>query len=161
VWEVGSIEIRRDYIERLIEECVRALLRAAHLREAGQLDVALRVVREHADELLGPLRLVQQLEASSAVEVAGRSQFDRLRVYAALVGEEGVIHQARGDTMSAALACRRSLELFAALSLTGAQLAMDDLRRMAVLSGIVGMDQLDARYRDELRRLASRGGPRS
>jgi hypothetical protein len=151
--------IQRDYIERLIEECADALSRMLRLRRAGQLDAALRGVDEAADRLLGPLRpLLERLEASSAVGALGWSEMDRIRMYAALVGEEGLIHQRRGDSARGYLRCRRSLELFAAVSLAGARLDDADLGRVAVLSSAVDLEQLDARYRDELRRLSGRGG---
>ncbi|HKF78496.1 MAG TPA: hypothetical protein VKF59_20310 [Candidatus Dormibacteraeota bacterium] len=150
--------IQRDYIERLIQQCAEFLGRILRLREAGELDPALRLVDEAANELLGPLRpLLDRLEASTAVEVAGRLDTDRIRLYAALLGEQALIHGARGDAMRAYLSCRRALELLAAVSLAGGRLGDDDLRRIAVLTTTLDVDQLDDRYRDELRRLAARG----
>jgi hypothetical protein len=126
--------IQRDYIERLIEQCAEVLRRALQLRRSRELQPALRMVRDAQGEMLGPLRqLVEQLEASSAVDVVGRSQLDRIRLYAALVGEEGMIHKAQGDSASEYLCGRRALELYAAVSLAGGQ--------------------LEPRYRDEIQRV--------
>ncbi len=150
--------IQRDYIERLIEQCAEALRRALQLRRSRQSEPALRVVRDAEDEMLGPLRpLVEQLEASSAVDVAGSSQVERIRLYAALVGEEAMIHRSLGDSASAFLCGRRALELYAAVSLTGVRLEQPDRERIEVLTGVVDVQQLDARYRDELRRAAGGG----
>jgi hypothetical protein len=105
--------IQRDYIERLIEQCAEVLRQALRLRRSGQLEPALQMLRDAEDQVLGPLRpLVEQLEASSAVQVAGPSQVERLRLYASLIGEEAVIQRARGDAASAFLAGKRALELY-------------------------------------------------
>jgi hypothetical protein len=146
--------IQRDYIERLIEQCAEALRQALRLRRSRELEPALRVLRDAEDQILGPLRsLVEQLEASSAVQVAGPSQVERLRLYASLIGEEAVVHRARGDASSAFLAGRRALELYAAVSLAGVQMRPDDRERIRVLTRLVGAGGLDPAYRDELRRV--------
>jgi hypothetical protein len=151
---------RRDYIERLIEECARALSRALGLRQAGQLDPALRTIKEAEDSLLGPLRpVLDRLEPSSAVEIAGTLHHDHVRMYAALLGEEALVYTAQGNVASAHLCCRRSLELYAAVSLAGAILEPSDLQRLVGLMSIVDPRQLDARYRDELSRLRALGRP--
>lgn len=149
--------IQRDYIERLIEQCAAFLSRILQLRRAGQMNSALRVVRDAADQLLGPLRpLLERLDAGSAVDVAGRFERDRIPMYAALLGEEGLIHQERGDSARAYLCCRRSLEFYAAVSLAGARLAESDLERIAVLTTAMDVEQLDARYCSEIERLTRR-----
>jgi hypothetical protein len=146
--------IQRDYIERLIEQCAEVLRQALRLRRGGQLEPALQVLRDAADQVLGPLRsLVEQLEASSAVQVAGPSQVERLRLYASLIGEEAVVHRARGDAASAFLAGKRALELYAAVSLAGVPPQPDDRERIRVLARLVDTGRLDAAYRDELRRV--------
>ncbi|MDQ6744202.1 MAG: hypothetical protein M3Z97_15035 [Candidatus Dormibacteraeota bacterium] len=153
---------RRDYIERLIEECARVLSRAMELRRGRQLEPALRLTQQAEEQLVGPLRpVLERLEPSSAVEVAGPAQLDRVRIYASLVGEEGLIYQAMQNTASAFLCLRRSLELYAAVSLARVQLDQAELERITVLMSSFDAGQLDERYRDELQRLAARGGRRS
>jgi hypothetical protein len=143
---------RRDYIERLIEQAAAAIAAMLGLRQAGRLDAALQVVREAEGRLMGPHgAMLERLEAGSAVSVVGP---DLVRAYAALVGEEGVLHGARGDSASAFLCCRRSLELYAALSLAGIRLEPAERERVAVLHRSIDIDQLAAAYRDEIRRLA-------
>jgi hypothetical protein len=153
---------RRDYIERLIEECARALGRAMELRRGRQLEPALRLVRQTQEQLVGPLRLVlERLEPSSAVEVVGPAQLDRVRMYAALVGEEGLIYQAMNNSASGFLCCRRSLELYAAVSLARVQLDDVELERIALLMSTVDVGELEERYRNELQRLVRRDAPES
>jgi hypothetical protein len=152
--------IQRDYIERLIEECTQALARILGLRQAGQADPAFEAVGDATERLLGPLRpVLERLEPGNAVAVAGPFEHGRVRMYAALLGEEGLIHRARGDSARAYLRCRRALELYAAVSLAGARLDSADRGRIAVLTGTVGVAELDPRYGDELRRLGGRPRP--
>ena len=152
--------IRRDYIERLIQQCAEVLQRALSLRQEGQPDRAVLLVREAQDRLVGPVRpLLDRLEASSAVQVAGPGEHEHVRAYAALLGEEGLILGQLGDSASASLCCRRAVELYAALSLAGVRLLPADLERIAVLRGALGRaDGLDDRYRAELDRLRGRRG---
>ena len=147
--------IQRDYIDRLIQECAEALSRMLRLRRAGQHDEALRAFSDAADRILGPIRpLVERMEPDSAVDFVGPNQLDRLRLYAALLGQEGIVHRARGDSARAFLSCRRALELYASISLSGGALVDDDLERIGVLTTLVDVGGLEPRYRDELGRLA-------
>jgi hypothetical protein len=147
--------IQRDYIDRLIQECAQALSRMLRLRRAGQHDEALQVFGEAADRILGPIRpLVERMEPDSAVDFVGPNQLDRLRLYAALLGQEGVVHRARGDSARAYLSCRRALELYAAISLGGGALVDDDVERIGVLTTLVDVRALEPRYREELARLS-------
>ncbi|HXM54648.1 MAG TPA: hypothetical protein VOB72_04600 [Candidatus Dormibacteraeota bacterium] len=152
--------IQRDYIERLIQQCAEFLQRALSLRRAGQPERAIELVREARDQLAGPLRpLLERLEAGSLVQVVGPGQHEHVRAYAALLGEEGLIHGQLGDSVSAHLCCRRAVELYAALSLAGVPMRPVDLERIALLRGALEpAGGLDERYRDELDRL--RGGRR-
>lgn len=152
--------IQRDYIERLIQQCAEFVQRALTLSRGGQPDRAIALVREAQDQLAGPVRpVLEQLEATSAVQVAGAGEHERVRAYAALVGEEGLLHRQTGDSASAFLCCRRALELYAALSLAGLRLRPEDLERIAVLRGAVDADgagALDDHYRAEIDRLCGR-----
>lgn len=150
--------IQRDYIERLIQQCAEVLQRALNRRRAGQQDQAILLLREAQDRLVGPVRpLLEQLEATSAVQVAGPGEHEHVRAYAALLGEEGLIRGELGDSASAFLCCRRAVELYAALSLAGFRLQPADLERIGLLRGVLGRaDGLDDRYRVELDRLRGR-----
>ena len=101
----------------------------------GQYDPALIVVQRTVDLVLpGPLRaMVEKLEAASVVEVLGPAELERLRMYAALLGEEGAIHELRGHAQMAAERSRRALELYEAAVQAGARLLPADLERVADL----------------------------
>jgi hypothetical protein len=147
--------IQRDYIDRLIQECAEALSRMLRLRRERKHDEALQVFSDAVDRILGPIRpLVERMEPDSAVDFVGPNQLDRLRLYAALLGQEGIVHRARGDSARAFLSCRRALELYAAISLSGGALVDDDLERIGVLTTLVHPGGLEPRYREELSRLA-------
>jgi tetratricopeptide (TPR) repeat protein len=147
--------IQRDYIDRLIQECAQALSRMLGLRRAGRHDEALQVFDEAADRILGPIRpLLERMEPESAVDFVGPNQLDRLRLYAALLGQEGLVHRARGDSARAFLSCRRALELYAAISVAGGALVDDDVERIGVLTTVVDVRALEPRCRDELARLS-------
>jgi len=66
--------------------------------------------------------LLDRLEASSAIAILGPSELDRVRMYAALLGEQGALHELRGRAAEASGCYRRSLELYDAASSAGAGL---------------------------------------
>ena len=144
--------IRRDYIERLIEQAAVALAQVARLVKEGSFDPALLLLRSTGDQVLGPLaRIVDRVDASSAARLAGRYELDRIRLYAALLAEEGSIHELRGRAALAQRCNLRSLELYAAVSIEGGGLKPADLERIrALLPAGAG---LEGRYKDELERL--------
>lgn len=143
--------IRQDYLVRLIEQCAEALGRMLLQRQAGRLEPALQTLREAELQLLGSLQpVVERLEAASAVSVAGA---DLMRLYAGLIGEEGLLHQTCGDTAQAYLACRRAAELYAAVSLARCRLDDADLGRVGLLATVVALDDLGSPYAAELGRL--------
>src|ERR1700680_4675192 len=91
--------VQRDYIERLIEQAAQAIAQIIQLVRAGDLDPALIVVQKTRELVLGPMRpVLERVDAASAVYLVGKYELDRLRMYAALLGEEGTIHQLRGHT---------------------------------------------------------------
>lgn len=152
--------VQRDYIERLIEQAAQAIAQILQLVRAGDLDPALIVVQKTRDLVLGPMRpVLERVDAASAVYLVGKYELDRLRMYAALLGEEGTIHQLRGKSARAEQCFRHALELYAATSLAGARLMAADLERIALLLSIVDAGNIDSRYGEELRRLADQAAP--
>jgi hypothetical protein len=152
--------VQRDYIERLIEQVAQAFAQILELVRAGDLDPALIVVYKTRDLVLGPMRpVLERVDAASAVEVVGKYELDRLRMYAALLGEEGAIHERRGESAKAELCYRRALDLYAAISLAGVRLKAVDLERIALLQPKVDAGIIDKRYCEELRRLAGQAAP--
>jgi hypothetical protein len=147
--------VQRDYIERMIEQAAQAVAQILELIRAGDLDPALIVVHKTRDLVLGPMRpVLERVDAASAVDLVGKYELERLRMYAALLGEEGEIHQLRSKSPRAEQCYRHALELYAAISLAGARLKAADWERIALLQPKVDSGSIDARYREELRRLA-------
>jgi hypothetical protein len=152
--------VQRDYIERMIEQVVQAFAQILELVRAGDLDPALIVVHKTRDLVLGPMRpVLERVDAASAVDLVGKYELDRLRMYAALLGEEGAIHELRGDSARAEQCYHRAVDLYAAISLAGTRLKAADLERIVVLLPKVEAGNLDSRYSQELRRLAGQAGP--
>ena len=107
---------------------------------------------------LGPV--LECLDAASVVELVGKYDLDRIRMYAALLAEEGTIRELRGQAARAEYCFGRTLELYAAISLSGARLKTPDWERIVSLQPRVAAGAIDSRYQDELLRLASHNAPR-
>ncbi|HYT13582.1 MAG TPA: hypothetical protein VEL12_12420 [Candidatus Nitrosopolaris sp.] len=147
--------IQRDYLERVIEQAAQAISQVLELVRAGDLDPALILLHKTRDVVLGPMRpVLERVDAASAVDLFGKFELDRLRMHAALLGEEGAIHQLRGNHARAGQCCLQALELYAALSLAGARLKPADHERIVMLQQQVPAPNIDERYRGELQRLA-------
>ena len=152
--------VQRDYIERMIAQFAQALAEIVQLVRTGQFDPALIVVRKTGELLLGPLLPVfERLDATSSVELVGKFDLDRVRMYAALLGEEGSVRELRGEAARAQQCYRRALELYAAISLSGGRLQNADWERIIELQPKLGAGALESRYEEELRRLASLAAP--
>ena len=150
--------VNRDYIERMIEEAGQALAVVIQLIKAGEFSPALIMIQKTSDLVLGRLRpVLERLDPASAVEMVGPLEMDRIRIFAALLGEEGAIHEARGHADRSLQCCRRALELYGAIALAGAPIKLADQERIASLLPKVGLDQVDERYRAVLGRLSVHG----
>lgn len=126
--------VQRDYIERQIELVAQAIAQVVDLIRSGQFDPALIIVRKTSELVLGPLQpVLERLDAASAVDLLGAFESDRLRMYAALLSEEGTIHELRGDATRAQQCYGRALELYTALSNSGTQLKAADWDRIELL----------------------------
>lgn len=148
--------VQRDYIERLIQQVVETLALMFRLRERGESDRALRAAEETGDVVLGPDHaLLKQMEATTLVNMVGRYELERVRLYAMLVDEEGLTHEATGATELAAQRYRRALELLAATFLGGGRLREGDRERVEVLSQKVDVASLEARYQRAIERIAN------
>jgi hypothetical protein len=126
--------VQRDYIERQIELVAQAIAQIVDMLRSGQYDPALIIVRKTYEAVLGSLQpVLERLDAASAVELLGPFESDRLRMYAALLSEEGTIHELRGDAVRAQQCFGRALELYTVLSGSGAQLKEADWDRIEML----------------------------
>jgi hypothetical protein len=126
--------VQRDYLMRMIEQCAAAIAEIAALIRAGEFDLALIVVRKTSDLVLGNLGPVfERLDAASVVDLIGKHDLDRVRMYAALLAEEGTIRELRGETARSQYCFSRALDLYDAISLSCAQLKTADWERMDLL----------------------------
>jgi hypothetical protein len=104
----------------------------------GEFDRALIVIQKTSDLVLGPNRaLYERRDATSAVELLGKYEMDRLRMYAALLGEEGLIREERGQAERARECFGRALDRYAAINGSGARLMSVDLDRIEALQSRV------------------------
>jgi tetratricopeptide (TPR) repeat protein len=130
--------VPRDYIERMIEQCAEAIAQIAAMVRTGEFDRALIMIQKTSDLVLGPNRsLYERLDADSAVELLGRYELDRLRMYAALLGEEGLIREARGQVERANECFGRALRMYSAIDRSGARLMSADWDRIEALQAKV------------------------
>jgi hypothetical protein len=126
--------VQRDYLMRMIEQCAVAIAEIAALIRAGEFDVALIVVRKTSDLVLGNLGPVfERLDAASVVDLMGKLDLDRVRMYAALLAEEGAVRELRGEASRAKFCFGRALDLYDAISQSGAQLRTADWERVDML----------------------------
>jgi hypothetical protein len=152
--------VQRDYIERMIQQFAQAIGEIVAAVRAGDFDLALITVRRTSDLVVGNLGPVfERLDAASVVEFVGKYDLDRVRMYAALLAEEGTIRELRGQDARAQYCFTRTLELYAAISLSGARLKTADWERIVSLRPKVDTGAIDARYQDELFRLAGQNAP--
>jgi hypothetical protein len=140
---------RKDYILRMIEQLSAVLAQVVGLKEAGKLDEALRLVRETADGIFGPLlRTLDEVDSATAASLRGDSQ--KVAAYATLLAEQGNIHERKGDARRARADHRRALELY----LERVRLAppLDDQTRAAIQTLRTKVDEgrLAERYRNAL-----------
>lgn len=126
--------VQRDYLMRMVEQSAAAMAQIAALILAGEFDLALIVVRRTSDLVLGSLGpAFERLDAASLVDLVGKLDLDRVRVYAALLVEEGTIRERSGQIARARYCFTRALDVYQAISRSGAHLAPADLERMAML----------------------------
>lgn len=126
--------VQRDYLMRMIEQSTLAMAEIAALILAGEFDLALIVVRRTSDLVLGDLGPVfERLDAASVVDLIGKYDLERVRIYAALLAEEGTIREHSGQTPRARYCFSRALDLYEAISRSGAKLQTADWERVDML----------------------------
>ena len=126
--------VQRDYLVRMIEQCAQAIGEIVALVRAGEFDLALIVVRRTHDLVLGNLGPVfERLDAASVVDLIGKHDLDRVRMYAALLSEEGTIRDLRGEAPRAQYCFSRALDLYNAIATSGGRLQDADWERIEML----------------------------
>jgi len=105
------MSIRKDYIERLIEEFAAALARIIKARREQRLADAQRLIQETALSSLGmEYGALLLADPASTARLLGNPA--RVKVLARLVAEEGELLQHQGDTATASARFRFALALY-------------------------------------------------
>lgn len=119
------MSIRKDYIERLVEQFAAALARLLKARREKRFDDAAQLLRATALDTLGmEYDALLMVDARSTARLLGEPS--RVKVLARLVAEDGELHQDQGDSATAAVRFRYALALYAEAQSLGATLDGED-----------------------------------
>lgn len=124
--------IRKDYIERLIEQFAAAFAALMKLRRERKTEEAQQLLRDTALSVLGmEYTTLTMADAASTARLLGHP----LRVVglARLVAEEGELFHEKGDSARASLRWGLALELFLEARALGASFEGEDDRAFAGL----------------------------
>ncbi len=124
--------IRKDYIERLIEQFAAAFAALLKLRRERRAEEAQQLIRDTALSLLGmEYSALTMADAASTARLLGNPQ--RVVALARLVAEEGELFHEQGEHARASLRWGLALELFLEARAMGATLEGEDARALAEL----------------------------
>ena len=133
------MSIRKDYIERLIEQFVAALARIIKARREQRFADAQQLIRDTALSSLGmEYGALLLADAASTARLLGEPS--RVKVLARLVAEDGEVLLAQGDADTASARFRYALALFAEAQAHGLQPDPDDTATLARLRAHLGGD---------------------
>jgi hypothetical protein len=124
--------IRKDYIERLIEQFAAAFAALLKLRRERRTEEAQQLIRDTARSVLGmEYATLTMADAASTARLLGHP----LRVVglARLVAQEGELFHEQGEHARATLRWGLALELFLEAQAMGAVLEGEDARVLADL----------------------------
>ncbi len=148
--------IRKDYLERLIEQFAQALARILKARQEARYEDALRLIREAARTALGmeygPLTMV---DAASTARMLGDPE--RVGVLARLVALLGVVLLAGGVAGGAGDRFRLGLELLLEARALGWRVEGEGAEALATLRARVDPGAPSERYRGLLARARGAG----
>ncbi|NVJ26226.1 MULTISPECIES: hypothetical protein [Myxococcus] len=106
------MSIRKDYIERLVEQFAEALSRLLKARQEKRFAEAAGLIRSTALDTLG-----MEYDALLMVDAASTSRMLgdplRVKILARLVAEDGELHLEQGDTRTATARFHSALALYA------------------------------------------------
>ncbi|MCY1018055.1 hypothetical protein [Pyxidicoccus sp. MSG2] len=105
------MSIRKDYIERLIEEFAAALARILKARREQKFADAQRLIQDTALSTLG-MEYAALLLADPASTARLLGSPARVKVLARLVAEDGALLQQQGDTATASARLQYALALY-------------------------------------------------
>ncbi len=124
--------IRKDYIERLIEQFAAAFAALLKLRRERKTEEAQQLIRDTALSALGmEYTTLTMADAASTARLLGHPQ--RVVGLARLVAEEAELFHEQADTARASLRWGLALELFLEARAMGASLEGEDGRVFAGL----------------------------
>jgi hypothetical protein len=117
--------LRKDYIERLIEQFAAAFAALLKLRREKKTEQAEQLIRDTALSVLGmEYGTLTMADAASTARLLGNSL--RVAGLARLVAEEASLFEQKGDSARAALRRGLALELYLEAQALGAKLAGED-----------------------------------
>jgi hypothetical protein len=124
--------IRKDYIERLIEQFAAAFAALLKLRRERKAEEAQQLIRDTALSVLGmEYSALTMADAASTARLLGHPL--RVMGLARLVAEEGDLLHEQGEHARATLRWGLALELFQEAQAMGATLEGEDARVLAEL----------------------------
>jgi hypothetical protein len=145
------MSIRKDFIERMIEQLVAALARILKARQEQRHDEALQLIGEAARSMLGmEYRVLTMADAASTARLLGEP--GRVRVLAKLVRQEAEVRREQGDGLGAGDRFRLALELYLEARELGLRPDGEDTRDVTELREAVGEVALSERYQQLLAR---------
>lgn len=145
------MSIRKDFIERMIEQLVAALARILKARQEARHEDALHLIGEAARSTLGmEYRVLTMADAASTARLLGEPS--RVQVLAKLVRQEAEVRRAQGDGLGAGERFRLALELYLEARELGLRLEEEGMKEVAELREAVGEVALSERYQRLLAR---------
>ncbi|MFL5346199.1 MAG: hypothetical protein ACJ8AT_15525 [Hyalangium sp.] len=143
--------IRKDYIERLIEQFAAAVGALLKLRRERKTEEAQQLLRDTALSLLGmEYGTLTMADAASTAKLLGHPL--RVAVLARLLAEEGALLEQKGEPASASTRWVLALELFLEAQAMGAKLEEEDAWVSAELRQKVEPSLLSERHQQLLAR---------
>ncbi|MCP3136967.1 hypothetical protein [Pyxidicoccus xibeiensis] len=133
------MSIRKDYIERLIEQFVAALARIVQARREQRHAEAQQLIHDTALSSLG-MEYGALLLADPASTARLLGDPTRVKVLARLVAEDGENLLAQGDPATAAARFQYALALYAEARAAGLQPDADDTATLSRLLAHLGQD---------------------
>ncbi|QDE65614.1 MULTISPECIES: hypothetical protein [Myxococcus] len=130
------MSLRKDYIERLIEEFAAALARIIKARREKKLADAQRLIQETALSTLGmEYTALLMADPMSTARLLGSPT--RVKVLARLVAEDGELIAEQGDAATATSRFHYALALYDEVQVLGLTLDADDTATIARLRGLL------------------------
>ncbi len=133
------MSIRKDYIERLIEEFAAAVARIIKARREKRLADAQQLIQETALSTLG-MEYSALLLADPATTARMLGSPARVKVLARLVAEDGEVLQQQGDAATASARFQFALGLYDEAQAQGLQPDAEDTATLARLRAALNPD---------------------